>query len=67
MVELLDRTGERCVACRTGYYSQVIVREQRAKDLREGTRSGPPRAAWVHPQRVRCGECGATADRWRER
>lgn len=53
---LTDRTGERCVACRKGVYGPLIVRELKGKK----------RAAWVDPNRVRCSDCGATVDRWRE-
>lgn len=67
--DLHDRTGERCVACRNGVYGQLIVRERKAfcglaAAGRERKAKDP--AAWVHPKRVRCAACGATADRWRE-
>lgn len=59
---LTDRTGERCVACRKGVYEQIVWPTPRNPQPHPGVW----RVYAAHPNRVRCSDCGATVDRWRE-
>lgn len=68
MIDLHDRTGERCVACRKGLYRHIAVRPPYPflEPPRPSILTCAVDVYYPNPDWVRCSDCGATVERWRE-